>query len=584
MLKYLYIKDFILIDELEIEFSSGLNILTGETGAGKTIIIDALNVVLGERVTAECIRPGTTRAIIKALFEIEHGQLKNDLQEYGFDIDEQYLILQREILNTGKHICRVNGQIFTLGVLTDIGKRLVDLHGQHQHQSLLNSNTQLKLLDRYGNLQDHVEKTAVLYKQTNSLIYDLHNLTVNEKEKTRQLDLLRFELEEINQANLQVEKDSQLEAEIKILRNAEKIHRLTNESCQFLSESENNGIISNLYQVIKRLTLIEGFDQTATESLNIAQETYYQLEKLSEILTDYLHHTRFDPNRLEEVESRLNLITKLKYKYGQTIEEILSYAQQAEKKINTFIHQEEEIERITKEINMSILQLEPLANQLSVLRKEVSQTLQSKIMNELADLGIKKTVFEINLHYKRDDHSRVNLNGQPTRINANGFDNVEFFISTNPGQPLKPLANIASGGELSRIMLAIKTILAQVDEISTLIFDEIDNGVGGQIAQKVGQKLKHISQLTEDKAQATVSPKQVICITHLPQIAAYAQTHFYVEKCIIGEKTQTRVKKLNRTEQIRELALLLGGSISDDGHEISETSLKHAEEILEKAR
>lgn len=565
MLKYLHIKDFILIDDLEIEFSQGLNILTGETGAGKTIIVGALNAVLGERVTSESIRPGASRGIIRAMFEIKSGRIEEELHKYGLALANQELLLQREILETGKHICRINGQIVTLGVLTEVGRQLVDLHGQHQHQSLLNPATQLELLDRYGNLQVRVEEVANLYKQFTGLISELQKLRINEEEKARQIDLLRFELEEITMAKLKLNEDTELEAEANILRHSEKLYQLAHQSCQILSEAEGGAIIPQLYQVIKKLTSMQAFDSSVAQYLNTAEENYYQLQGLVGDLNSYLNRREFSPERLEEVELRLNLIAKLRYKYGQTIPEILSYADKAAQKIALLIHQEERIEELKGEIEKTIAQLEPTANQLSEDRGAVASILQTEIVKELADLGMKKTLFEISLLTKEDAHSQLKLKHQPVRITSRGFDEVEFQLSPNPGHPLRPLANIASGGELSRVMLAIKTILAKVDEIPTLIFDEIDTGVGGKIGQQVGQKLKHISQ-----------SRQVICITHLPQIAVQAETHLYVEKRVINEKTQTTVKPLTEQEQINELALLL------DGHEITETSLQHAKELLSR--
>ncbi len=567
MLRYLYVKDFVLIDELEVGFNPGLNILTGETGAGKTIIIGALNAVLGERITAQYIRVGSERGIIRALFEVEGEFLEKVLYGYGLTLDDKNLILQREIIKeTGKHICRINGQIVTLGILTEIGKRLVDIHGQHEHQSLLNPSTQLKMLDRYGNLQSEVEKVADLYKQLTNLAKKLQKLTLNEEEKEKELKLLKFELEEIRQSNLQPEEEEQLKSEVKILRNREKLYQWAQESCQHLEEFEGIAILPNLYQVIKKLILMKEFDDSLSESLKSAQNHYYQLQELSRSLKSYLHRIEFEPHRLEKIEVRLDLLAKLKYKYGQTIEEILSYADKISQKIDAFTHQEEDIKMITEELNKTISQLEPLSNWLSESRERVAQDLQLQIVRELTDLGMKKTVFEIKLQAKKDENSLLKLNGQPKKITSTGFDEVEFLISPNPGQPLKPLAHIASGGELSRVMLAIKSILAQVDEIPTLIFDEIDTGIGPKMGQKVGQKLFHISQ-----------SRQIVCITHLPQIAAYADTHLYVEKRIEDEKAQTQVKRLSQKEHIYELALLL------DGDEISETSLKHAQELLEKA-
>ncbi len=564
MLSRLHIKDFVLIDELEIEFLPGLNIFTGETGAGKTIIIDAINSVLGERVSTDYIRTESEKTIISALFEIQDNpQVKKVLENYGISLPDQNLLLQREILASGKHICRINGKLVTLSILVDVGKSLVDIHGQHQHQSLLNQTTQLILLDEYGELDEQSLEVNQIYRQFTDLNQRLNSLSINEQEKARQLDLLKFEQDEIEQANLTSGEDEKLEQEAKILRNAEKLHLLAQEAYQLLYGTE--AINTNFYQVVKRLSSIIELDQSLKESTQTAQNLFYQLEELTTQLDKYIQKIKFDPAKLEEIEARLNLINKLKRKYGNRIEAIFEYRDKITQQINSRIHNEEEIEKIKEQLFTITSVLEVKVNQLSQKRKEVSNNLSNEIILQLSDLGMKKAQFNVQIDVKEDVNSPIKCDGKSVKVNSSGIDIIEFLISPNVGERLKPLANIASGGEISRVMLAIKTILAQVDEIPTLIFDEIDTGIGGKIGQQVGAKLKHIS-----------NSRQVICITHLPQIAAYAQNHLHVEKKVINNKTQTHVNKLDNTSRIKELALLL------DGHEVSSTSLKHAEELLEK--
>lgn len=566
MLCRLHIKDFVLIDDLEIEFLPGLNILTGETGAGKTIIIDAINAVLGERVTTEYLRTGTEKSIISALFEIQDTyRIKKLLSDYGISLQDDTLLLQREILSSGKHLCRINGKLVTLGALIDVGKNLVDIHGQHQHQSLLNQATQLTLLDEYGDLDEQTLEVSQIYKQFTELNQRLNLLSINEQEKERQLDLLKFEQKEINQANLSLEEDLKLAQEVKILRQAEKLHLLAQEAYHLLYDPDAQSVNTNLYQVIKRLLSIVEIDPALKPYLDDTQNSYYQLENLAKELDNYIQRIEFDPAKLEEIESRLDLINKLKRKYGTTIQAIFEYRDKITHQINSITHNEEEIEKLKKQLSEITTLLETKANQLSQKRKEVANKLADEIITQLSDLGMKKAQFEVKIDVKEDTNSPIRYNGKPVKVSSSGVDIIEFLISPNVGEKLKPLANIASGGEISRVMLAIKTILAQVDEIPTLIFDEIDTGIGGKIGQKVGAKLKHIS-----------NSRQVICITHLPQIAAYAQNHLHVEKKIIGNKTYTQVNKLDTTSRIKELALLL------DGHEVSATSLKHAEELLHK--
>ncbi|MFH1563252.1 MAG: DNA repair protein RecN [Nitrospirota bacterium] len=567
MLSQLHIKDFVLIDELEIEFSEGLNILTGETGAGKTIIIDAINAVLGERVTTDYIRCGSERSVISALFEIkENAGVKEVLANYGLPLLEENLLLQREILSSGKHLCRINDKLVALGTLVDVGKSLVDIHGQHEHQSLLNQATQLILLDKYGELQNLRLEVSRIYHQFTGLNQRLAQLSINEQEKVRQLDLLKFELEEINQANLTLDEDEKLDQEAKILRNAEKLHLLAQEAYQLLYGLETHSINTNFYQVVKKLSSIVELDPSLKESAQTAQNLSFQLEILTKELDNYIQRIEFNPAKLEEVEARLDLLNKLKRKYGGTINVIFEYKDKITAQIDSITHNEEEIEGIKNQLSQIISLLELKAGELSKRRKESAAKLADEIVIQLSDLGMNKSQFRVEITAKEGPESPIKIDGKTVKINSTGVDVVEFLISPNVGEPLKPLANIASGGEISRVMLAIKTILARVDEIPTLIFDEIDTGIGGKIGQNVGAKLSHISQ-----------SRQVICITHLPQIAAYAQTHLYVEKKVIGNKTQTQVNKLDKVSRIKELAALL------DGHEISPTSLKHAEELLGKA-
>jgi len=566
MLSRLHIKDFVLIDELEIEFSSGLNIFTGETGAGKTIIIDAIKSVLGDRVTTDYIRTGSEKAVISALFEIQDNtQVKELLSNYGISLHDQDLLLQREILSSGKHLCRINGKPVALSILIDVGKSLVDIHGQHQHQSLLNQTTQLTLLDEYGELNNQTLEVNQIYKQFTTLSQRLNSLSINDQEKVRQLDLLKFEQNEINQANLTLGEDEELVQEVKILRNAEKLHRLAQEAYHLLYGMESHSVNTYLYQVVKRLSEITELDSSLKESQQLAQNIYYQLEQITTQLDNYIQQIKFDPDKLEEIETRLELINKLKRKYGNSIQAIFEYRDKITHQINSITYNEEEIAEIKQQLSKVISLLETKVKELSQKRKEVAEKLNEEIILQLSDLGMKKAQFEVKIDVKEDINSPIKLDGKPVKVNSSGVDVIEFLISPNVGEPLKPLANIASGGELSRVMLAIKTILAQVDEIPTLIFDEIDTGIGGKIGQKVGAKLKHIS-----------NSRQVICITHLPQIAAYAQNHLHVEKKVIGDKTQTQVNKLNMASRIKELAHLL------DGHEVSSTSLKHAEELLQK--
>ncbi|MFH1897610.1 MAG: DNA repair protein RecN [Candidatus Desantisbacteria bacterium] len=578
MLTQLYIENFVLVEQLTIDFKPGLNIFTGETGAGKTIIISALNAVLGERVTTDLIRTGAERAIITGLFTVDNPSIPEMLKEAGITYDGDELLLQREIQQSGKHICRINGRPVTLSMLILIGKSLIDIHGQHQHQSLLSPQVQLHLLDRYGGLLDIRSQVGEIYQQFMELTRELNRLSINETEKAKQISLLSFEIDEIDRTNLLPDEDNSITEEIHLLHHAQRLHLLAAESHETLYSSDG-AIYPKLYQVLKNIQEIAGIDASMQNEVTEAEGCYYQIEALSFRLKEYAEKCCFDPIRLEECEARLNAINNLKRKYGQGIEDILTYRNKAEKQLKAINHQEEEVARIEAERQIVAGVLSQAATTLSHKRQESSAKLMYEIENELQELSMKNCQFLVDLKMVEEVGSRqsavsrketgeyllLTVNCQLSTVNCkifpHGFDEAQFLICPNIGEVPRPLADIASGGELSRIMLAIKGILARVDEIPTLVFDEIDTGVGGKTAQKVAEKLKHISQ-----------SHQVICITHLPMIASFADHHLHVEKTISQDRTTTLVRPLDQNERITEIACMLGG--------VSETSLMHAQELI----
>lgn len=586
MLTQLYIENFVLVEQLTIDFKPGLNIFTGETGAGKTIIISALNAILGERVTVDLIRTGEEKAIITGMFTID-TPIHEMLKEAGILFEGDELLLQREIQQNGKHICRINGRPVTLSMLSDVGKSLIDIHGQHQHQSLLSPQVQLHLLDRFGGLLEIRAQVADIYQQFMEITKELNRLSINEAEKAKQISLLSFEIDEIDRAKLQLNEDNSIIDEIHLLHHAQRLHTLAIQAYETLYEADG-AIYPKLYQVLKNIQEIAEIDTSMRGDATEAEGCYYQIEALSLRLKGYADRICFDPIRLEECEARLDVISNLKRKYGQDIEKILIYRDEAEKRLKAIVHQEEEMARIEAERQKIADILSQTASTLSHKRQEASSMLCHEVETELRELSMKHCQFLVDLRMIEEGEGRQSTGGSwqkkgvdkciPTfegkgmKIFTSGFDEAQFLICPNIGELPRPLADIASGGELSRIMLAIKGILAKVDEIPTLVFDEIDTGVGGKTAQIVAEKLKCISQ-----------SHQVICITHLPMIASFADHHFYVEKKVSAEnRTTTQVKILDNTTRVHEIAIMLGGA-GPSGN-VSDASLRHAQELITSAQ
>jgi len=564
MLEYLRIRNFALIDDLRINFKKGLNILTGETGAGKSIIIGALNVILGEKANVENIRSGEDKAILEAMFDISNNlQVQSILNNSGIEYEKgEPLILRREINIDGKSRNYINSTPTTLSKLKEIGTYLVDIHGQHEHQSLLNVNTHMELLDRFGHLEKEKQELAERFKEYVNLKNTFEKLEMNEKEKMRMIDLLKFSINEIESANLKVGEDIELEKEYNILNNQEKIFQNIEEAYGKLYSSEND-IYSNLKEVILSLSEIEKYDSNIVNAKQKLEEAYYQIEDVIEYLRDYKTGFEYSPERLDAIIDRMELISNLKKKYGDTIEDILNYKEKCIKDLDAIEQSEEEIEKIKSKIVNVIEDLNRLAKNLSGRRRVMAKLFEEKIIENLKELDMGKCVFNVNFSYKEDLHGIVNMDGKSYKLTENGIDYVEFLISTNVGEDVKPLKKIASGGEISRVMLALKTVLNEVDRVNTMVFDEIDVGIGGKTADVVGRKVKFLSKA-----------KQIILITHQPQIARYADTHFFIEKQVIGNRTITKLKELSSQERIDEIARMLAGE------KITETSLKHAKELL----
>ncbi|HAZ21890.1 MAG TPA: DNA repair protein RecN [Firmicutes bacterium] len=569
MLREIQVRDFALIENLHLVWDSGLNILTGETGAGKSIIIDALGLVLGGRFSAEMIRTGAEACYIEAIFEPdEHNhQLMGVLSQLGIAYDPaESLIMAREVGRAGKSRCRINGQTVNVSTLAEVGALLVDIHGQHDHQSLISPDKQVDILDHFGGEALLTLRATVSrqYHQLAALKTEYHTLRTDEQEKARKLELLSFQLSEIEEANLQPDEEDELQKEVGVLAGAEKLFEACAQSYFLIYEGDDHAVpaTAQLEEAINRLDQMTAVDQRLQPVVEMLRESAAQAEEAAREIKTYQDHIDFNPQRLEEVQTRLNEIHKLKRKYGSTIPEILVFAEKVRTEINSYAANDERRAEIEAEIQQISTELATAAGALSAKRRQTATMLEDAIGKELADLHMQKTRFIISFEQRKAEDGLL-WNGSKLAVGPQGFDAIEFLVSPNPGEEPKPLSKIASGGELSRIMLALKAILGQVDEIATMIFDEIDAGVGGRAAQAVGEKMLLISQF-----------RQVICITHLPQIASMAHCHFYIEKTVRDERTIVSISKLNFKERVEELARMLGGA------EVTDLTRKHAQEML----
>lgn len=559
MLKELVIRHFAIIEEVHIVFDHGFHVLTGETGAGKSILIDALGLIAGGRASADFVRHGEGKAEIEAVFELnEEHSARDPLVEWGFDAEElDQVIIRREITAQGKSTCRVNGRVVTLSLLKQIGPRLIDISGQHEHQSLLKTEEHLEWLDHFGgekilSLRKQYEEIYASYEKVKR---QLEQLRKNQRDLDRRLDLLRFQANEIEAAQLTPGEEEELELEQKRLSSAEKLMVHSAKAYEFLNGEQ--GGITLIQEAISHLNQIAEVDESLENVTELAQTAYYQLEEAAHEIARYQDHFEFDPKRLYEVEERIHLINQLKRKYGDTIEEILAYKEQVDKELHELENHEEIEAELTEKCHQFLEQLEELAHILTSERKKAASTLEAKVEQELKDLNMGSTVFHVAFF------------PEPYRTNtfyAHGQDQIEFQIAPNPGEPLKPLAKIASGGELSRLMLALKCIFTEVNQVHTLVFDEIDTGVSGRAAQAIAEKIAFLSQR-----------HQVLCVTHLPQVACMADCHMYIAKEVLQSKTRTKVEKLDMEGRTIELARMLGGV------EVTSTTRNHAREMIRLA-
>ena len=568
MLKELLISDFAIIEQLHIHFAAGFNVLTGETGAGKSIIIDAVSALLGERVDSEMIRAEATSARIEGIFELQEartGSLQQFLEKEGLDNDDpDALILSREIRQNGRHLCRVNGRVVTLSVFRDITEQLIDIHGQGDHMSLFRVKHHLDVLDRYGDLAELREQMANLFRKIRQLRRELKQLLQDERETARQVDLLSYQVGEIATASLRRGEDEELQTERNRLANAEHLIELATESYRALQEGED-GQMSALDLVglaVRNLHNLARIDPELQQYQQIAEGLEAQLEDLVHALRGYCDDIEYNPARLQEVEERFNLIANLKRKYGDSIEDILAYAKEARHKLDTISHSAERVDELRDEEQQCLQTSARLAAELSRSRQEIGKRLAKDLERELADLRMEQAQFAVAI---TQIESPDGLPEGDTRFafDETGYDHVEFLISANLGEPLRPLVKTASGGEAARLMLALKVVLTTADPVPTLIFDEVDAGIGGRIGLVVGRKLWELT-----------ASHQVLCVTHLPQIAAFADVHYRVHKEVSQGRTQTQVTLLDESARIHELAQMFGSE--------TETTHQNAQEMSEQ--
>lgn len=551
MLLNLHIKNMALIDEIDIDFSDNLNILTGETGAGKSIVIDSIMIALGGKAPKDFVRADADYGLVELLFSVTHQDTLEKLKQLEVpDIEEGELILSRKLMGT-RSICKANGETVTLTKVREIAALLLDLHAQHEHQSLLIPGQHIKLLDQYG--KDTIlplkEKVAALYKEYSSILKELDANTIDEEEKNRQLDLLEFEKNEIKNAALKSGEDEELEELYHKALNGKSITDGLSNAYQYVENSASDGID----RAIRELSGISGYD-TALLSMSDMLATISELmSDFGRSTRDYLEMNTFSDEEFQQIENRFNVVNHLKAKYGKTIEDVLAYKEALEEQYDKLMNQEQYIESLKQLQGEKEQELKNACNQLSSQRKVTAKKLAEGIRNALIDLNFLDVRFDMVFETKE-------------QYSADGLDYAYFVISTNVGEEMKPLWQVASGGELSRIMLALKSQLADVDGIETLIFDEIDVGISGRTAQMVAEKIHGIGH-----------NHQVICITHLPQIAAMANHHYLIEKQVEGSKTITHIKKLNKSQAIQELARLIGGV------RITDTVLESAREMKDLA-
>lgn len=556
MLLQINIKRFALIEELSLNFESGFNILTGETGAGKSILIDAINYVLGSKFNKDLIRTGEKSTYVEAVFSIDTDNTKAILDEMDIDYDD-LVIISRESFSSGRSVIKVNGKSIILTALRTIAATLIDIHGQHENVNLLSSNTHIYYLDGYcgDKITEVFNEYRKHFNKLNEIDSKIEKLKGNSEQSEKMASYIQFQIEEIEKAKLKVGEDKELEERALVLTNAEKISSVLNKSYEMLYNGigSNPSVYDMLDTVIKDIRSIEDKVNVAKEIGDSLEEGFFIIEQNIDELRSIKDTYYYDADELADLNSRIYEIGRMKKKYGETIESILDYKNKLKEQYEDIINKDQIINKLNKERGEVEAKCREVAEEIHHIRQENALILESKIKEQLTDIGMGKSTFKVQVDKK-------------SQLRNNGFDKVQFMISTNPGEPLKPLDKIASGGELSRIMLSLKTVFIDRDMIPTVIFDEIDTGISGAIAQKVAEKMYLIS-----------CKHQVFCISHLPQIATMSDVHYRVYKEVIDNKTYTNVKKLTLEEKIEEISRMIGGI------EVTEITINNSKQLVEMA-
>lgn len=556
MLLQLNIMNFALIEKLSIDFSNGFNVLSGETGAGKSILIDAINFVLGGKFNKNLIRVGEDKTVVEAVFSIENPKTLEVLEELEIN-DEGVVILTRESFSSGKTIAKVNNKTLLLSKVKQVSETLIDIHGQHENQNLLDSTKHINYVDSFGQdiIMDKLSEYETYYNKYLEIERKIFSLQGNEGEREKKIDFLRFQIDEINTVKPKKGEDEELSKKFNLLSNGEKIKKALEKSYILLKENDESrvSIIDSLTYVVRELKSIEKHFEEIKPVIASLEEAYYNLEDNISTISDLKEDTDYDIGELEFINSRMYQLSSCKKKYGPTLDDVINYRDSIEQQYYELVNCGEIIEKLQKEKDSLKENLMKISDEIHEIRSEISSNLEKEIKKELDYVGLEKSVFKINVELIEE-------------LTTKGRDKVQFTISTNPGQPLQPLEEVVSGGELSRIMLALKTVFVDKDHIPSVIFDEVDTGISGRIAQRVGEKMVLISE-----------NHQVFCITHLPQIAALADANYLIEKSSTEVTTFTKVKKLNLEEVKQEVARIIGGS------EVTVKTLENAGEMIEKA-
>lgn len=554
MLQNLHVKNLALIDETEVEFSTGLNILTGETGAGKSIIIGSINLALGQRVPKEMLKENGEPALVELIFSVDDEKVREKLTELDIEAEDDMVILSRKI-SSGKAVARINGEAVSASVLKEVASLLIDIHGQHEHQSLLSKKKHLDILDAYAKQEIGARKDTLntAFGEYKKLKEEWNTSNMDGEERARELSFLEFEIKEIEDAALRVGEDEELEEQFKRFSNGRKIMEAVGYAKEAV-DGQGESASELIGRALREISSVSSYDKQVADLENQLVEIENLMHDFNHELASYISEADFDEETFYQIEKRLDVINHMKSKYGNSIEAILKAYEEKCERVSVLNDYDEYLRKLSASLQEKEKEVQALSEEISGIRKRNALVLCNAITQALQDLNFLDVVFTMEF-------------GEPASYSANGFDEPEFMISTNPGEPVKPLGKVASGGELSRIMLAIKTVMADADEIESLIFDEIDSGISGRTAQMVAEKMNVLG-----------CNHQIICITHLPQIAAMADAHYLIEKKVENNETHSDIFKLNNEDSIHELARMLGGV------EITDAVVKNAQEMKELAR